>query len=302
MSLIEAKEKLSKLETFCKQTFGNRLLPKSSKEPSYSMFICGQDGFSINVVSFSHRIETRVNKNLHYSFRHRLVLPDGCILIILYNTVHAGDASPEIMNQEDWIDHKRMFCYCVPLKLNAPNTRANTSTTPTGNEVDSIGFQFCTNCNICKRKAFDITIKDKDLESLKEGGVICGDINKFGWVVIKGKKVRNYIRVSNALVALEKNIEWPALGTGNMKGNKNRRSLWKYNESKKISKNESWDIITAYFESFKEIIFGENKPIVGAYEFQYQNILRNEGPVDVQTYHADIKEPHQQKSEFYLYF
>ena len=299
MSLNAAKVKLSQLETFCNQTFSESVIIDQSKKPTYSMFICGPDGFSIKVVSFSHRIETRKDRNLHDSFLHRLVLPDGCILIILYNTVHAGDASPKLMNK-DWIDHKRMFCYCVPSKQNQPNTRTNTSTTPAGNEVDSIGFKLCNNCKNCKgHAALDIRITDEDLNGYNQGDVICGDINKFGWIVIKGKKVKNNTRVINALIALEKETTWSSLGAGLMKDNKLRESLWKYNDMHKAKREESWKNILALFEFTKELVFGQNRPIDAGYELQHQNILRNRGPVASQTYHTDVKEPYKEKSEFY---
>lgn len=228
--LTAAKVKLSALEAFCNKTFSEIVLNDPSKMPTYSMFICGPDGFSINIVSFSHKIETRKDRDLHYSFLHRLVLPDGCILIMLYNTVHASDASPELSNKA-WIDQKRLFCLCVPSKSNAHNTRANTNSTPAGNEVDSRGYEFCKNCNNCKEQAaFDIKITDKDLEGYEPGDVICGDINKFGWIVIKGRKVQNYPNVSNVLIALENENTWSPLGAGCMTNNKYRESLWKYND------------------------------------------------------------------------
>ena len=299
MSLKTAREKLSQLETSCNQTFSEKVLNDSSKKPTYSMFISGPEGFSINVVSFSHRIETRKDRNLHDSFLHRLVLPDGCIFIILYNTVHAGDASPEL-SINGWIDHKRLFCYCVPSKSNAPNTRTNTSTTPAGNEVDSIGYEFCKNCNHCKKQAaFDIKITDNDLSDYERGDVICGDINKFGWMVIKGRKVKNCQIVSNALIALDDSTSWSTLGAGIRKDNKLRESLWKYNDMDRSLKSDSWKNIIAYFQSMKDLVFGQNKPIDAGYELQHQNILRNKGPVAIQTYHTDVKEPLKEKSEFY---
>ena len=143
-----------------------------------------------------------------------------------------------------------------------PNTRTNTSTTPAGNEVDSIGYEFCKNCNHCKKQAaFDIKITDKDLADYKQGDVICGDINKFGWIVIKGRKVKNHDMVSNALIALEKQNTWSPLGAGDMKDNKYRESLWKYNDMDKSSRNESWQAIIAFFDSMKELVFGQNRPI-----------------------------------------
>ena len=259
----------------------------------YSVFVSGPNGYIINVVSASQNSVDHIP--FHRKFHHCITLCDGTLLIISDRVFHADGVS---LGNKD--DHSGIFFYAVDNKKEEKETCIKNISTSTSYCVDSKVPIFCQNCSTCQME-YHISFQNIDLSDLNNGDLICGDLRKFGWAVVKCPSLtRGSLWTPSAMDRLLNRIKehdkLKSVGASNDSSQPPRQMLW-YNPCAQSSlADEDWGIILTLLEQkIQPVVTSFLGKKVNEFSFSHQNLFRNNcALVQPQQYHRNYYRPNLQ--------
>ena len=158
-------------------------------DASYSMMYGLPGGFSIVMYSGTHRLKHERN-NIHLDCATEIIVPENMCIIWHEGTLHSG---AKTCNDENYTlkPDLRLFSYIWR------GSMGRTVRTASGESIyrkhrcvcddvvgkTKVGYS-CDRCRLVERTVLDLTVISS--KSYDPGSVIIGDLEKVGWVVVRG--------------------------------------------------------------------------------------------------------------------
>ena len=239
--------------------------------PSYSMMYGLPGGFSIVMYSGTHRLKQSVKGNVHADCRVRLIVPEDMCVLWHEGTLHSGARSRED-KEGNLLPDTRFFSYLWIGTLGRSVRIAD------GKSVyrklrcvceDLIGTgKAGYSCDVCREVdelTLDLTVVSST--SYAPGDVIIGDLDKVGWVVVRGVSRRMSDSVGKIMEIAETHGNWFEID--NQRGRK-----MMYDHQSLLSFKWYDEEVTSFTAQIKRRILKRNLPhkdyILGRF-----NLLKN---------------------------
>ena len=240
---------------------------------------------------------TGLEQTVHRKSQVIVEIPNSCMIVFTGDTYHAGVSSFD-RRDGGYPSFLRIFSYIV--EENYVTDDENISSL-SQNQLCKQSCKICSNMNIDElhytNQVIKYDMRKHDIESLKEGTVLMGDLQKVGWVVLKsGFIIKPRSLLEDALYDLNVDVPNDKLhwfGIDKCKRQMYYKQSFNINETRFVE-NESIELIHDLLKKDCEVI---NDHLIHYYDFDdtnyYKyynpNVLRNLGFVKKdQTLHLDF--------------
>ena len=287
------------------------LLEAMPLTPSFSFMHSLKDGFEIVMYSGSHRVNFSPRLCLHRASAIRIILAEWMMIIWHESLFHAG-AKSRSNNTQDM----RFFSYVWPDNDSVSSDRTKGTTDGVARENgDQVYRKDITNkicpdmykalprCNCCRQDGITLDLRDIPANSYNPGAYIIGDLDEYGWKVVRGVRVNDVTYkaidyISRFGVKKEcpvKNPKWYPIE------DQNNNRVMKYNHLSTVHKTWLDNVHTRSFLSELENVVLEkaleidpDRPtsrVAAKYVLGRYNLLKNKGYISVdQQAHTDYRE------------
>ena len=266
--------------------------------PSFSMMHSLEDGFSIVMYSHSHRVNLESGCPLHDRCGIRIILPKWMAIIWHEGLLHSGARSRDGTLGLP-LEDMRFFAYIWPLVDQYTRTSRGSSDTVSSesgknvyrhdinNRICKHMYQNDGRCKHCFRDDRDemrvIDLTNLPETSYKPGEAILGQLDDYGWVVVRGLRVTPEVNEAIKTVGKSKASQWHSI-----EGGANNRKM-RYDHSQRVIRDRHWKA-TACSQFLGDIqhevldkVFPVTRYTIGGY-----NLLKNDGPIPYdQQAHTD---------------
>ena len=176
------------------------LLSSMPATPSFSIMHSLREGFSIHMYSGSHRVNIHEWLQMHHPNAIEIILPPWMMIIWHEALFHAGAKSRG--TQEGTQEDLRFFSYVWP-KVKYPDGSRMTQRTDgvlreSGDRVyrEDINQKICKDmyssrptCQYCRMPSQVLDLRDIPPNSYCPGDRITGDLDEYGWMVVRGVRM-----------------------------------------------------------------------------------------------------------------